>query len=151
MTKVPYACWLRIFKCSFLSAQLLFSRLENVLPTRYTEERNVCIAYIFCGVWRLLENMREWEYFLWKSHWRECVSPASENVEKRKSVWKRSINRKYVSWSRLQKRRTKFEWGRSFKHWSRGSPGQWFLETEYLRASAIIVSGTSDIPPIFKL
>ena len=38
--------------------QLLFSRLEKVAETRYTEERNVCIAYTFCGVWWLLENMR---------------------------------------------------------------------------------------------
>ena len=28
-----------------------------------------------------------------------------------------------------------------------GSPGQWFPETEYLRASAIFVVGTSGIPP----
>ena len=30
---------------------------------------------------------------------------------------------------------------------SRGSPGQWFLEIEYLRASAIFVMGTSGISP----
>ena len=132
------------------STQLLFLRLEKVSSTRYTVERNVCMAYTFCGVWRLLENMREWLYSLWKSHWRECVSPASENVKKSWSVWRRSIYRKYVSWSRLQKRGTKFKWERSFKHWPRGSPGQWFPETEYLRAPAIFVSGTSGIPPILN-
>ena len=30
---------------------------------------------------------------------------------------------------------------------SRGSPGQWFPETEYLLASAIFVVGTSGTPP----
>ena len=30
---------------------------------------------------------------------------------------------------------------------SRGSPGQWFPETEYLRTSAIFVVETSGIPP----
>ena len=49
---------------------------------------------------------------------------------------------------RSKKRGTKFIWGRSFKHWSCGSPSEPFPETEYLRASAIFVSGTSGIPPI---
>ena len=70
--------------------------------------------------------------------------------KKRKSVRRRSIYRKYVSWSRLQKCGTKFKWGRSLKHWPRGSPGQWVPETEYLRASAIFVSGTSGITPILN-
>ena len=30
---------------------------------------------------------------------------------------------------------------------SHGSPGQWFPETEYLCVSAIVVVGTSGIPP----
>ena len=51
-----------------------------------------------------------------------------------------------MSWSWLEKRGTKFKW-RSFKHWSRGSPGQWFPETKYLRVSAIFVSVTSGISP----
>ena len=68
-------------------------------------------------------------------------------MKKRKGVWKRSIYRKYVSWNRLQKREMKFKCGRSFKQWSRGSPGQWLPETEYLLASAIFVIGTSGIPP----
>ena len=46
----------------------------------------------------------------------------------------------------FKKRGTKFKCGRSFKQWSRGSPGQWFPETEYLLASAIFVVGTSGIP-----
>ena len=88
---------------------------------------------------------------------RESDSIPSENhtgesvlalqVKMWKNDWRRSIYRKYVSCNRLQKCGTKFWWGRSFKHWSRSSPGQWFTETEYLRASAIFVSGTSGIPP----
>ena len=84
------------------------------------------------------------------SHTGEYVNPASENVKKRESVWRRSIYRKYVSWNRLQRRGTKFKWGRSFKQWSRGSPGQWFPETDCLCASAIFVSGTGGIPPILN-
>ena len=76
--------------------------------------------------------------------------PSKWNMKKRKSVKRRSIYRKYVSWSRLQKRGTKFKWGRSFKHWPRGSPGQWFSETEYLRASTFFVSGTSGITSILN-
>ena len=71
-------------------------------------------------------------------------------MKKRKSVWRRSIYRKYVSGSRLQKCGTKFKWGRRCKHWSCGSPGQRSLEIEYLRASAIFVSGTSGMPPILN-
>ena len=39
------------------STQLLFSRLEKVSQTRYTEEKNVYMACTFCGVWQLLVNM----------------------------------------------------------------------------------------------
>ena len=85
-------------------------------------------------------------WWIRESHWRECISPASENVKKRRSVWRRNIYRKYVSWKWLPKRGTKCRWGRSFKQWSSGSPGQWFPETEYLLASAIFVVGTSGIP-----
>ena len=55
-----------------------------------------------------------------------------------------------VGYPPQKKRGTKFKWGRSFKRWSRGSPGQWFPETEYMRASAIFVSGTGGIPPILN-
>ena len=96
------------------------------------------MAYTFCGDW-------ESDSILSGSHTGKSV--LALQVKKRKSVWRRSIYRKYVYWNRLQKRGTKFKWGRSFKHWSRGSLGQCFTETEYLRASAIFVSGTSGIPP----
>ena len=76
--------------------------------------------------------------------------PCKWKCEKRKSVGRRSIYRKYVSWSRLQKRGTKLKYGRSFKHWPRGSPGQWVPETECLRASVIFVSGTSGITSILN-
>ena len=76
--------------------------------------------------------------------------PCNWKCEKRKSVRRRSIYRKYVSWSRLQKRGTKLKCGRSFEHWPRGSPGQWVPETEGLCASAIFVSGTSGITSILN-
>ena len=72
------------------------------------------------------------------------------NVKKRKSVGRQSIYRKYVLWSRLQKRGMKLQCGRSFKHWLRGSPGQWVPETECLRVSSIFVSGTSSITYILN-
>ena len=49
-----------------------------------------------------------------------------------------------------KKRGMKLKYGRSFKHWPRGSPCQWVPETECLRASAIFVSGTSGITSILN-
>ena len=40
--------------------------------------------------------------------------------------------------------------GRSFEHWPRGSPGQRVPETDFLRASAIFVSGTRGITATLK-
>ena len=92
--------------------------------------------------------IRESDCILSGSHPGERVLALQVKMWKRESVGRRSIYRKYTSWSWLQKRGTKFEWGRTFKHWSRGSHGQWFPETEYLRESAIFFSGTSGILPI---
>ena len=99
----------------------------------------------FDGCWWIWES----DSILSGSHTGESVLVLQVKMwKKRKSVWRRSIYRKYVSWNRLQKRGTKFKWGCSFKHWSHGSPDQWFPETDCLCASAIFVSGTSGIPPI---
>ena len=93
-----------------------------------------------CWIW-------ESDSILSGSYTGESVLALQVRMGKKDSVWRRSIYRKYVSWGRLQTRRTKLKHGRIFKHWPRGSPGQWFPETEYLRASAIFVSGTSGITP----
>ena len=119
--------------------QLVFPRLEKVSHTRYTEERNVCVAYPFRGFWRLLVNKRV-------TLERVCL-PCKWNCEKKKRV---SEDEVFIENTCLgigsKKRGTKFKWGCSFKQWSRGSPGHWFPETEYLLASAIFVVGTSGIP-----
>ena len=82
-----------------------------------------------------------------KSHTGESVLPLRRNsVKKRKSVWRRRIYRKYVSWNRLQKTQDEI-YADVVLSRSRGSPGQWFPETEYLCASTIFVVGTSGIPP----
>ena len=105
------------------------------------------ILWRFDGCWWICES----DSILSGSHTGESVLALQvEMWNKRKSVWRRTIYRKYVSWGRLQKRGTKFKRGQSFKHWPRGSPGQWFPETECLRASAIFVSGTSGITPILN-
>ena len=52
-----------------------------------------------------------------------------------------------MSWNRLQKNAGRNSSVDVVFSRSRGSPGQWFPETEYLRASAIFVVGTSGIPP----
>ena len=106
--------------------KFLFSRLEKVSPTKYNEEKNVCMAYSF--LWRLTAvswNERVIVFSLEVKLERVCC-PCKWNVKKWKSVGRRSIYRKFASWSRLRKRGTKFKWGRSFKRWPRGSPGQWF-------------------------
>ena len=89
-------------------------------------------------------------HFCWwirrMSHWRESASATMEIGKKRKGVGRRCIYRKYVSWNRLQKTQEEI-YADVVLSRSRGSPGQWFPETEYLCASAIFVVGTSDIPP----
>ena len=80
-------------------------------------------------------------WWIRESHWRVCVSTAIEIGKKRKSIY-----RKYVLESAPKNA------GRNSNEdvvlsRSRGSPGQWFPETEYLRASTIFVVGTSGIPP----
>ena len=85
-------------------------------------------------------------WWIRESHWRQCVSAAIEIGKKRKSVWRRRIYRKYVS--ELAPKNA----GRNLNadvvlRRSRGSPGQWFPETDYLCAFAIFVVGTSGIPP----
>ena len=132
------------------STKFLFSRLEKVSPTKYNEERNVCMAYIF--LWRLTAvswNERVIVFSLEVKLERVCW-PCKWNCEKRKSFGRRSIYRKYVSWSRLQKRGTKLKCGRSFKHWPYDSPCQWVPKTECLRVSTIFVSGTSGITSILN-
>ena len=81
------------------------------------------------------------------SHWRECVSALQWKLgKKRKTVWRRRICRKYVSWNRFQRTQDEIYADIVLRR-SRGSPSQWFPETEYLCASAIFVVGTSGIPP----
>ena len=78
--------------------------------------------------------------------WRERVSAAMEIGKKRKSVSRRRIYRKYVSLNRLQKTQDEI-YANVVLRRSRGSPGQWFPESDYLCVAAIFVVGTSGIPP----
>ena len=83
----------------------------------------------------------------WNSHTGGRVLPLQWKLGKRrKSVWRRRIYRKYVSWNQLQKTQDEIYADVVLRR-SRGFPGQWFLETDYLCASAIFVVGTSGIPP----
>ena len=101
----------------------------------------------FGGCWWIWEC----DSILSGSHSGESVLALQVKMWKRGRVFEdESIYRKYVSWSRPQKRGTKFKWGRSFKRWPRGSPGKWFPETEYLLAFAIFVSGICGITPILN-
>ena len=131
----------------WFDAIAVFEAAKSLIDKVYWKE---CLHGLYI-LWRLMAVGEYERVIVFSLEVTLCVSPASENVKKRKSVWRRSIYRKYVSWNRLQKNagRNSNE-GRSFKHWSRGSPGRWFSETEYLRASAIFVSGTSGIPPILN-
>ena len=150
--KVSYACWLRIFNCSFLSVirrNCCFrgwkkSHRQGILKKGMFAWPIHFVA--FDGCWWIWESYS----ILSGSHTGESVLALQVKMKKRKSVWRRSIYTKYVSWSRLQKRGTKFKWGRSFKYWPRGSPCQWFPETDCLCGSAIFISGTSGIPPILN-
>ena len=46
----------------------------------------------------------------------ECVGPVSENVKREKVLEDERIYRKFLSWSRLQKRGMKLKSGLSFDH-----------------------------------
>ena len=101
----------------------------------------------FDGCWWIWES----DSILSGSHTGESVLALQVKMWKRERVFEDEVLIENTCLGiGSKKRRTKFKWGRSFKHWSRGSPGQWFPETEYLRASAIFVSGTSGIPPILN-
>ena len=67
---VDYVFPLFVSFCGSTKFQL--SKLEKVSPTKYNEEKNVCMAYTFCGGWQLLVEMREW-YILSGSHTGESV------------------------------------------------------------------------------
>ena len=66
-----------------------------------------------------------------ESHWRECVAAAKKLCEKRENVWRRLIYRKYASWKRLQTQDENLRMDVVLSR-SRGSPGQWFPEVEYV-------------------
>ena len=110
LQKVSYSCRLHIFKCSYLPVvwnSWCFrgwkrSHRQSILRKRFAWFIHF-MAFNVC-------------WWIRESHWRECVSAAIENGKKRKSVWRRGIYGKYVSWNRLQKKRgTKFKRGRSLK------------------------------------
>ena len=167
---MSYACWLSIFYSILtvyikrdVSSPMLFGCFF-----RWIDEISFVfeVEKIFTEkVWEVREWLRD-IYILWRYtavSWNERVIVFSLevtlervcwlskwNVKKRKSVGRRSIYRKYVSWSRLQKREMKLKCGRIFKHWPRSSSGQWVLETECLLASAIFSPGTSGITSILN-
>ena len=164
ITKVSYACWLRISSVCFF---LWFDEISFFRGWRtshrqsITRKRMFACSIHFHGGWLRKSNVKsrktvltlliEFErvkvYFLevtlervcWASKWK-CEK--IERVLKDERIYK-----KFLSWNRLQKRGTKLKCGICFEHWPRGFPGQWATETEYLRASAIFVSGTSGKHP----
>ena len=100
----------------------------------YIEEMNVCEAHPCCCYLTSVE-----------SHWRKCVAAAKKLCKKRKSVWRRRIYRKYVSWKWL---RTQDEiYARALFYVGHVV----LLANGFPRlnmcASAIFVVGTSGIPP----
>ena len=97
------------------SKQAVSLRLFTVSESMY-----VCKAHPCCCYLTIVE-----------SYWRECVAAAKKLCEKRKSVWKRRIYRKYASWKRLQTQDENL-CADVVLRMSRGSHGQWFPETEYV-------------------
>ena len=100
----------------------------------------------FDGCWCVLES----DSILSGSHTGESVLALQVKLWKRGRVLEEVFKENTCLGVGSKKCGTKFKWGRSFKHWSRGSPGQWFPENEYLRASVIFFSWTSGIPPILN-
>ena len=95
----------KYFYCLFLFCGLtkfLCSKLEKVSPKNITK-RMVASRIDFHGGWRLevkckkrksvLTVSQNWgseSVFFWKSHWKECVDPVSENV-KEGECWKTRV------------------------------------------------------------
>ena len=136
-----------MFVSSCGSTQLLFSRLEKFSQQGILRKGMFAwhIHFVaFDGCWKIWES----DSILSGSHTGESVLALQVKIWKRERVFEDEV---FIENTCLRigskKRGTKSKWGRSFKHWSRGSPGQWFPETEYLCTSAIFVSGTSGIPP----
>ena len=95
---------------------------------------NVCEAHPCCCFSLLL------------IHTGGSVLPLRRNwVKERKGVWRRRIYRKYVScwWLHTQDENLRTDIVLSM---SRGSPGQWFPETEYVSVRHLCC-GKSGIPP----
>ena len=100
---------------------------------------NVCEAYPFFWLF----------YFCWwirESHWRDCVSAAIEIRKKRERVFEDDVFKIRVLESASKKNAGRNSNADVVLRRSRGSPGHWFPETDYLCASAIFVVGTSGIP-----
>ena len=130
---MSYSCWLYIFKCSFLPVvwnSWCFRGWKKSHRQSILKKRRFAWFIHFVAF--------DVNWWISESHWRECVSAAIEIGKKRKNVWRR-IYRKYVSWNRLQKNAGRNSNVDVVLSRSRGSPGQWFPETEYLCASAILV------------
>ena len=104
------------------------------------------ILLAFDGCWWIWES----DSILSGSHTGESVLALQVKMWKRGRVFEDEvfIENTYLGIG-SKKRRTKFRRGRSFKHWSRGSPGQWFSENIYVHPPSFF-QGTSGIPPILN-
>ena len=133
---MSYACWLRISKCLFLS--VVRRNFSCFWSWKKSHRNGVRIKRMvgwhmhFCGGWWLLVEMREWYVFSLEVTLERVCWPCKWNVKKRKSAWRRSIYRKYLSRSSSKNAGWNSNVDVVLQHWPRGYPGQWFSETEYL-------------------
>ena len=90
-------------------------------------------------------------WWIRESHCREkCVSAAIEIGEKKGRVFEDDVFIENTCLGIGSKNAGRNSNGDVVLSRSRGSPGQWFPETEYLLVSAIFVVRTSGIPPNFN-
>ena len=114
------------------SMQLLFLRLEK------SHRQGILRKGMFTWPIHFVESDSCW--WIWESDSILSGSHTGESVlALQVKMWKRGRvfeDKAFIECTCLgvgsKKLRTKFRWGRSFKHWSCDSPGQWFSETEYL-------------------
>ena len=125
--KVSYACRLRIFKGSFLS---VVRRICCFRGRKKSHRQGILRKWMFAwpihfvafdGCWWIWES----DSILSGSHTREIVLALQVKMWKRERVFEDEVFIENTCLGVGSKNRgTKFKWGRSFKHWSRGSPGQ---------------------------
>ena len=125
--KVSYACWLCISKCSFLSAVLRNCCFRGWKKSHRQgiQRKGKFVWPIHFVAFDICWWIRESESIFSGSHTGESALALQAKMWKRGRAFENEVFIENMCLGIGSKKcGTKFKWGHSFKHWSRGSPGQ---------------------------